>query len=241
MTKQYNSYSASIEEAETPEDTQLAHLNRSLVNLRLGRPANALSDAAFGGNDKGEKPNEKAFFRKASALYDLRKFSACLEVLQDFETAFPVSDAAKSMMNRVKQRVCEQETGEYDFNQMYKQAKSTPPLIDCATYSAPVEVRLSPGRGRGLFTTKKVSAGELLICEKALGYAYSGPESTKMTMLINMETKKMTCGGQADLLTQLVQKLYHDPEAMRAFGELYHGDYKPVAFSEVDGRPVVDT
>ncbi len=46
--------------------------------------------------------------------------------------------------------------------------------VDCATYSGPVEVRESlPGRGRGLFTTRKVTAGELL-CEKAFEYASAG-------------------------------------------------------------------
>lgn len=236
------SYSASIQAAQTTEDDQLAHLNRSLANLRLGRPASALLDADHDNKAKDAEPNEKALFRKASALYELRKFDACLEVLQSLEATFPLSGAAKPMLDRVKQRLREEEIGEYDFLHMYKQARATPPFIDCASYSVPVEIRSSPGRGRGLFTTRKVSAGELLVCEKAIGYAYVDKgSSAKVTVLMNMATQRMTVGGQADLLTQLVQKLYHDPEAARAFGELYHGSHKTVAFSEVDGRPVVDT
>ncbi|TKW49606.1 hypothetical protein CTA1_5708 [Colletotrichum tanaceti] len=84
-----------------------------------------------------------------------------------------------------------------------------PPLIDCATFSAPVEVRASPGRGSGLFTAIPVSAGQLLICEKAFEYAFVGeghPET--MSLLINVATKKGVVGGQARLLTQLMLKMY---------------------------------
>lgn len=58
---------------------------------------------------------------------------------------------------------------------------------------------------------------------------------------MNIATKRMTVGGQADLLTQLVQKLYHDSEAARSFAKLYHGDYETASYSEVDGQPVVDS
>lgn len=175
-------------------------------------------------------------------MYELRKFDACLKVLQDVKNTFPLNDATERMIDRIGARIREQEYGEYSFSWMHKQARNTPPLIDCATYSAPVEIRASPGRGRGMFTTRKVSAGELLVCEKAIGYAYVDKDhSERMTVLMNVATKAMTVGGQAELLSQLVQKLYHDPEAARAFGEMYHGDHEKTAFSEVDGRPVVDT
>lgn len=145
------------------------------------------------------------------------------------------------MIERAQQRLREQETGEYNFAQMYKHSQATPPLIDCATYSVPVEIRSSPGRGRGLFTTRKVSAGELLIYEKALGYGYIRKyHSAVTTVMINMTTKEMILGAQVDLLTKLVQKRYLDSETARAFGELYSGEHETVSFSKVNGRPVVD-
>lgn len=149
------------------------------------------------------------------------------------------------MMSRTISRITEQQTGAYIFAQMYKQAKATPPLIDCATYSAPVEVRESPGRGRGLFTTRKVTAGELLVCEKAFGYSYVGKDNnyggSRLVTLMNLTTNRAVAGGQASLLTQIVQKMYHDPESSQAFRKLYHGDYKPVSVAKVDGKPVVDS
>lgn len=123
--------------------------------------------------------------------------------------------------------------GHYDFRHMYKQAEATPPLIDCATYTMPVEIRNSPGKGRGIFTTRKVLAGEMLICEKAFGYVYGGKDHPR--------SKNMTeAGVNADLCTQIVQKLAHNVEDVRLFGNLYHGDYEAASVYQIDGKPVVD-
>jgi len=245
ITKALYRYTRAIQVAETTEDKQLAYLNRSLTNLRLGRPARALSDAVESESGYGETPSEKALFREASALYQLAKFEQCLEKLGSLTSAYPSgtsSQEAKAMINRVNTRLHEQQTGDYNFSQMYKQAEATPPVIDCATYSSPVEVRPSPGRGRGLFTTRKVAAGELLLCEKAFAYAFADKKSLgKMSILMNVVTMKAVAGSHATLLAQLVQKQYHDPEAAQLFSQLHHGDYSPVTVAEVDGRPVVDS
>jgi hypothetical protein len=126
---------------------------------------------------------------------------------------------------------------------MYEQAQATPPLIDCATHSSPVEIRKSPGRGNGLFTTKDVKSGELLLCEKAFSYCYIDPKNpgARANILMNLFTKKMTIGGSAYLLAQIVQKLYHDPQSISMFQELSHGEHKELSVSESDGLPVVDS
>jgi hypothetical protein len=59
----------------------------------------------------------------------------------------------------------------YDFETISKEvSKVRPPHLDHATFVGLVEVKTSPGRGRGLFTTKAVKAGELLLCEKAFAH-----------------------------------------------------------------------
>lgn len=151
----------------------------------------------------------------------------------------PQNSNATAEMERVKARLKEQRTGKYDFGRMYDQAEKTPPMIDCATFTGPVEVRESPGHGRGLFTTQAVSAGQLLLCEKAFGYSYA--DEMHLSILMNVSTKKTTVGGQAGLLSQIVQKLYHGHCQSREFTDLFCGDYNPVSVSEADGTPVVDT
>lgn len=187
--------------------------------------------------------SEKRLFREARALYELGDFGRCLEKLQILAASHPENGAVRPEMDRVRARLHEQQTGEYAFRQMYRQAKLTPPLVDCATFSTAVEVRQSPARGRGLFTTMPVSAGQLLVCEKAFAYSYAGDDQppSRQNVLMSLSTKRMTVGGQAHLLTQIVQKLYHSPQLSHLFGDLYCGDYTAVPVSESDGYPVVDS
>ncbi|KAF5581687.1 unc-45 like b [Fusarium pseudoanthophilum] len=238
----HHSYSQALDVAEAPQDKQLAHLNRSLTNLKLGRPAEALLDVTQAYDP--EAPTEKALFRHATALYRLNRFEDCEAMLIDLLDKFPDSKAAETTLLSVKTRLTEQRTGKYNFNKMYKTAKAAKgaALIDCATYSKPVEIRESPGRGRGLFTTKAVKAGDLLLVEKAFEYSFIDETrvTDQCTVMVNFNTKRMTAGASAHLWPKVVQKLYHDPEALSAFTELHHGKYKPVTATEADGRPVVD-
>ncbi|KAK8024516.1 hypothetical protein PG993_012582 [Apiospora rasikravindrae] len=138
------------------------------------------------------------------------------------------------------------ETGNYDFPSMYQEAEADPPLVDCATFAKPVEVRKSLAeRGSGLFTTQNVSAGDLLLCEKALGYAWAEEQfacrSNRPGYLAFSDTKVGLVGGQARLLAQLIQKLRLNPEIQSLFQQLYCGEYKAVADLVVDGQSVVDT
>ncbi|KAH7196398.1 uncharacterized protein B0J16DRAFT_325915 [Fusarium flagelliforme] len=234
-------YSSAIQAGQTSEERQLAFLNRSLANLNLNRPKQALLDAEKATNPA--MPSEKALFRKARALHELGDYQQSLEILEELTHSFPENKAASSEKARINERLKEQQTGEYNFTQMYKQAERTPPFIDCATFSAPVEIRESPGRGKGLFTTKAVSAGELLLCEKAFAYSFAGDEqSRKQTkILMNLATKRMVVGGQAHLLTLIVQKLYHNSSLSADFGDLHHADYQKPTVLETDGTPVVDS
>jgi len=207
----------------------------------MDRPKQALLDAEKAINPA--MPSEKSLFRKARALYELGDYQQSLEILETLTQSFPENKAASSEKDRINERLKEQRTGEYNFKQMYKQAERSPPFIDCATFSAPVDIRESPGRGKGLFTTKAVSAGDLLLCEKAFSYSFAGDEqSRKQTkILMNLATKRMVVGGQAHLLTMIVQKLYHNSSLSTGFGDLHHADYQKATDLKTDGTPVVDS
>ncbi|PTD06973.1 hypothetical protein FCULG_00007245 [Fusarium culmorum] len=130
---------------ETPEDKQLAHINRSITNLKIGRPAKALSDATQVYDPN--KPCEKVLFRLANALYTLQKLEQCESMVQTILDAFPSSKMAEAIMQRVKSRLLEQRIGKYKFSIIYKQANSKegPPFIDCAIFPSPIEIRDSLG------------------------------------------------------------------------------------------------
>ncbi|KAJ1324480.1 SET and MYND domain-containing protein 4 [Microdochium nivale] len=260
--KAHRLYTSAIQAAATLEDEQMAYLNRSLTNLRLGRPAAALSDAQAAASDNDNSNHnsslglaEKALFRTARAQYDLGDFTSCLATLERLATSHPDNPATAHEIRRTRARLHEQETGTYSFRGMYTQATAAasstphrpPPLIDCATYSSRVAVRpsSSPGRGSGLFTTGPVAAGDLLLVEKAFGYGYApegGPGAG--SMLLDVAARKGFVGGQVALLARLVDKISHDPEARRALCELYAGGHgiPGVEEEELDGaQAVVDS
>lgn len=128
---------------------------------------------------------------------------------------------------------------------MYKAAEGTPPYLDNATYTGPVVIKTSKGRGRGLFTTRTVIAGELLLCEKAFSHCFASKEeeasSSKTSFLLNIHSKRACLGTQVGLITATVQEMLRNPSLTPSFTSLHHGDYKPTKETEVDGLPVVDT
>jgi len=224
-------------------EIEIIKRNRSLAFLKTKQFDAALSDTGF--PDFSSNPTEKALFRAAEALYFLGRFSECCEVLELLRTNFPNNKQALVVLGRARSRCSEQSTGNYNFKLLQAEAKKLrPPHLDHATYIGPVEIRKTEGKGRGLFVTKAVKAGDLLLCEKAFSHAYtteSDEGNSKVTLLINPETNKGFMGGQADLIKMVVQKLYHNPSVAPAFTTLHHGTYESVGIPEVDGKPVVDT
>ncbi|KAL8694772.1 MAG: hypothetical protein Q9218_000618 [Villophora microphyllina] len=231
------SYTLALQASTSFEMSQVLKLNRSFVSLKLSRFDEALEDV--GDCTANTRPSEKGLYRAALSLYRLGRFQESHDTLTNLLTHYPNSDAAKKEIIRTKQRLTEQETGVYDFRGMYKAAEEKPPCLDNATFAGNVQVKASEGRGRGLFTTKDVIAGDLLLCEKAFSYCSS--KESKTSLLMNTHTNRMTIGTQADLVTAIVQKMFRNPSLAPAFLSLYYGDYKPVDEARVDGMPVVDT
>lgn len=229
-------YSRAITIAQNKEEEQIAYLNRSWVNLRLDRPEKALSDARMSNG------SEKALFREAMALYALGSFEDCLEKLTACVRINPKNTNAWTNVKRTKQRIREKESGQYDFSAMYEQAKTSPPLLDCATFVGPVEALDSPGKGKGLFTTKAVKAGDLLFCEKAFAYRNTGDDFLAGQSNTAIPTVSRRKDGSPVLTTQILQKLYHNPRMAESFTALYHGGlYSVTDSTTVDGVPVVDS
>ena len=221
-------------------------MNRSLAYLRLGHYDNTIEDAGTLVPEK--QKSEKGFYRAARAFYELGRFKECRQNLKLLLEHYPGCEEAKTELVRVEQRLVEREQGVYDFRAMYASAKSVPPHLDNATYIGPLEVKQTKDHGKGVFATKAVAAGELLLCEKAYAHCFAAEEAganpataSKSTLLINTHTGRAVMGTHSDLITKIVQKQNCNPSLIPVFTSLYHGNYTPVEQTMVDGGPIIDT
>jgi tetratricopeptide (TPR) repeat protein len=236
-------YTAALMQKPTDVEEQVIKRNRALAYLKTGQFDAALTDTNF--PNFGPQPSEKALFRAAEALYQLNCFQEARQVVEKLCDYFPDNTRATEVLERTRSRCAEQTIGDYNFKRMQTAArKSRPPQLDHATYIGPVEVRPVANKGRGLFVTKAVRAGDLLLCEKAFSYAWVGEsagESSRSHILLDNDTGRGFAGGQAELITKIVHKLHRNPSLGQKFRILYHGDYKSAESFVVDGEPIVDT
>jgi hypothetical protein len=238
------SYSHALRQPATGKEVEVIKRNRALAHLNTSHFDAVLSDTGYP-EFSLDSPSEKALFRAAEALYKLERFIECVEVLVKLRAYFPDNNSAVVILDRAQARIREEKTGLYDFKQLQVKASNLrPPHLDCATYIGPVEVKATKSKGRGLFVTKAVKAGGLLLCEKAFCHTYASKQdesSSKVTTLLNLETNLASRGTHADLMKQIVQKLFRNPSIAPKFTTLYHGTYKEAKISAVDLEPVVDT
>lgn len=228
------SYDAALQAATTPEEIRVIKLNRSLANLRIGCFDNALEDASE--YTANAMIAEKGLYRAARSLYELRRFRDSHGVFKTLLAAYPSCEAARKELHRTEDRLREQDHGAFNFLLMHKAtAENTPPALDVATYDRPVTIKMTEGRGRGLFTTRKAAAGDLLLCEKAFSLTYV--ENTSTTSLESAITLK---GTPADLVKSTVHKLHRNPSQISSVVCLFHGTYEPIKETIVDRMPIVD-
>ncbi|KAJ5324338.1 hypothetical protein N7476_002938 [Penicillium atrosanguineum] len=236
------SYSKALESSPSNEVAITIKLNRALSFLKTHQFDAALLDVEEA--SCGPEPSEKALFRKAQALYYLQRFRESCETNKALSEKYPENTLARREFERASARLAEAGIGKYEFKRMQLEArKRQPPHLDRGSFIGPVSVRPTKSRGRGLFTTEAVKAGDLLFCEKAFAHAFHDVKDTtrNLTLLINAQKDTMTLGTQAELIESVAQRLYRNPSLQPTFTDLHHGTYKPVNIPEIDGIPIVDT
>lgn len=208
--------------------------------LSIGLHDKALEDSDY--VLQSDPTNEKALFRGAKALYLARNFEACKSRLATHVKTYPGNKEAKATLLKVYQRLQEQQTGKYDFKEMRALTSDEQKgsfKLDCADFIGPVQLQETINSGRGLFATRDVKFGELLLCEKAFHVCY--PETDGKSLIIDLTRNQMQMSSGSQLVSRIVQKLYNNPSTSEKFLQLFSGNYERVKSNEADGRPIVDT
>lgn len=197
---------------------------------------------------KMDATSEKALFRAARASYGLGCFARCRSFLAELEELYPDNKAAIKDIERCELRSREQ-AGDFDFASMLDEAvtKQASPRLDRAAYIGPVEVRKCAveSHGRGLFTTKAIKAGELLLCEKAFTAAFA-PEDSKTAAETDHPKYLRSYGSKwrlrlrAELAANIFVKLIRNPSVVSAFADLHAGPDADEDIDEDTNLPKVD-
>jgi len=218
--------------------------NRAHVNLLLSRLDEAITDAKaslIGKDDERSRElDSKAYYRAACAAYNLGGYQEAKGFFEQQKKLMPDNKDAGINLRRIELRLREQENGGHNLNKIRAGLSRARPGVDAASFIKNTEVKDSPGRGRGLFASRDVPAGGIILCEKAfcVVWGHEREALTAMTYDVRDENIRVSPVG---LSRAIVQKLLKNPsqieKVMDMYGD-YQGDGKNVASTE-DG-PVVD-
>jgi hypothetical protein len=210
-------------------------VNRSLAYLEVKRYEAAYHDIYNMNPASVELRRRIGWDCACLALYGLGRFEMChteVERLRPFRT----DEKFTKFLRKAEARLSELNSGSYDFAGMQMQALKGDVNIECATYSKNVDIRLSQGRGRGLFAAQAVKAGELVLAEPA--FSYTGHDSATVVS-VNRPSRQ----SRMDILATLViQKLFRNPSLAPLITALYPDGSDQLAQSKqrVDGQALID-
>jgi len=233
---------------ENEETTKLLrdiHRNRAHVNLQLQRMDEAKLDgrtAVTNIDDARHKDlDSKAYFRAACAAYNLGQWQEAKMLFEKQQSLAPADKDAAANLEKLQKRFRESETGVYDFDAIRAGLSKLRPRVDAADYDGPTERKESKGHGFGLFATKDIPAGSVILCEKALALVWSH-EADGWTALTVDARDGQTRVQPVGLTKNLVAKLTANPSLIAKATSLF-GDHAGLGTQVLikDGSPVVDT
>lgn len=241
-------YTKALAVPDIGEDLRFTlHRNRAQAHLQLGQYEFAAEDAiaaVIPGDDLMEGPkslNTKALFRAGRAHYELGDF---LQAKEYFELAsnLGVDRAAAVELERTNKRISEQELGNYDFDSMAISATATNHYLDHASFLGNTRIGQAGHRGRGLFATKFIPHGQIVLVEKAFYAAFKENNAKDVSILINLNTKHHTYGTHSERLFGCINKLRANPKQAAAFLDLHcSGTGAAKEAKVIDGIVVVDS
>ncbi len=205
---------------------QVLYRNRSLVYTYLERYEQAANDAITAianddGNENDTNSNVKALYRAGRAFYCLDDFSQAQSYFAKLVQIAPADvDGPKELARTVK-RLEESKGGNYDFVAMKDAIKKGKKHLDHGSFTTNVEVRYCGDKGRGLFATKDIQAGELVLVEKAFATVFES----------DMVSKNNTGEGwedsQAIIFWNILQKALRNQIQRQRLLKLFAGDQPP--------------
>jgi len=194
-----------------------------------------------GDEEVSKKLDMKAYFRAGSAAYQLRDFSSA-KTLFHCQLELALDDGnGRAMLQKTDTRLREEQHGDYAFDLITDKLSKANPPVHVADFTAKTEVKTSTGRGRGLFATIDIRAGELVLAEKAFCVPFPHEEQYFNGVKYNVRTGTLALGPSA-LWKEVVGKLHRHPSLLPKITAL-SGIWDDMCTSQtfIEGVAVIDS
>ncbi|KAF2032819.1 SET domain-containing protein [Setomelanomma holmii] len=231
LPEAYAKYSEGLKIAKLQSLQDLAKdiaRNRAYISLLLGQMDGVISDAKsslIGKNEQRSKDlDSKAYFRAGSAAYSLGQWQEAKKLFEEQQSLAPDDKDAKTYLKRITIRMREQDTGTHNFTKLRVNLSKARSRVDAATFLGPTEVKKSVDMGRGLFAKRNISAGELIMCEKAFCVLWGHDKEAMTAMTYDLRDDRIRV-SPVGLSKAIVQKLISNPAQIDKVLDLY-GDYQ---------------
>jgi hypothetical protein len=218
--------------------------NRAYVSLLLNQMDAVITDAKaslIGKDDQRSKElDSKAYFRAGSAAYSLGQWEEAKRFFEEQQKLAPNDKDAKAFLKRITIRLREQDSGTHDFTKLRVNLSKARSRVDSATFLGNTEVKDSANKGRGLFATRNVAAGQFIMCEKAFCVVWGHEREAMTAMTYDIRDDRIRV-SPIGLSKAIVQKLLSNSSQITRVLDLY-GDYNGDDRTKSDHQddPVVD-
>ncbi|KAI4676403.1 uncharacterized protein J4E88_007319 [Alternaria novae-zelandiae] len=217
--------------------------NRAYVNLLLGRLDEVKTDARAsltGREDqKSKELDSKAYYRAGSAAYSQSHWQEAKQFFLEQQKLTPDDKDAKLQLKKIEARLREEETGGYDLMKIRTNLSKARSRVDAGNFTKNTLIKDSPGKGRGLYATRDLATGDIVMCEKAFCVVWGHEEDTLTAMTYDTRDDRIRV-APVGLAKALVQKCLNQPSQTEKLMDLF-GDYQgegPQIFSNEEGAIV---
>lgn len=234
----------------TKDDTEIKYdllRNRAAANIFLGRFKQGQIDAEaavipYVGNvdDKIKALNTKAYERAGHAAYTLGHYDKAYDLYRQSLKLSRDQKETLEALGKVEERQQEQLEGNYEFEKMSKSCNKKRNRLDHASFISSTEIRDAGKHGRGLFSTKAIQAGELIICEKALCIWFNTDPIIRSFSILNSKAKRKATGTKPPLLFSVCSRLAHDIDAAEEYFKLHDGTLTAFRPKEIEEIVAID-
>ncbi|GAA6024401.1 hypothetical protein JCM11491_003539 [Sporobolomyces phaffii] len=230
------------------EQQLVLQLNRAQAHLGLGNFYQALQDASGvlslleDGIDAPVTTKEKATLRRSRAFEGLRQFTRALESYEELLANFPDSAEARAGVARVRKLLRQSKTGEFEWLELNRAVNTLDSRRDfiVGDFVGTIEVKSDAARGggRGIFATKDIKPGDLLLVETSFATGRTKNDKKRLVMAFDLRDHSVVDQQRLDLYEKVVAKALDDPSSLTALYGLYGGEsFPPSSTPTLEGEP----